>query len=133
MTLSELTDRKKLTLVTTISLIDKTATSLGDDDFNVYGVPSLLSPSFSSIHFLFKLSTATSLPSDRKSSPVIKGSRSFSSDFGRFKDTISFRVTALSWDSELMELGFPEYKVQYRITIYFNFNYISNTLGKSTL
>ncbi|KAH3805486.1 hypothetical protein DPMN_133789 [Dreissena polymorpha] len=122
-----------MTPVNTISLLDKTATSLGDDDFTVYGVPSILSPSFSSIHLLFNISTGTSLPSGRKSSPVIKGSHSFSSDFDRFKDTISFRVIALGWDSELMELGFPEYKEQYGITIYFKFNYISNTWGKATL
>ncbi|KAH3804484.1 hypothetical protein DPMN_132771 [Dreissena polymorpha] len=118
MALSELNDKnvKHPKHGTTISLLDKTATSLGDDS-NVYGVPSLLSPSFSIIHFLFQLSTATSLPSDRKSSPERKGSSSLSSDFGRFNDTIPSRVTGLDWDSELMELGFPEYKVQYGLTI----------------
>ncbi|KAH3805508.1 hypothetical protein DPMN_133812 [Dreissena polymorpha] len=118
MTLSELTDKKSKYSQpdTTISLLDKTATSCGDN-MNVYGVPSLLSPSFSIIHFLLMLSKATSLPSGRKSSPVSKGSRSLSSDFGRFNDTISSSVTGLDWDSELMELGFPEYKVQYGLTI----------------
>ncbi|KAH3804509.1 hypothetical protein DPMN_132796 [Dreissena polymorpha] len=96
MTLSKLTDKKSKYLkhVTTISLLDKTATSYGVN-INVYGVPSRLSPSFSIIHLSFMLSTATSLPSGRKSSPESKGSSSLSSDFGRFNDTISSRVTGL--------------------------------------
>ncbi|KAH3870644.1 hypothetical protein DPMN_033832 [Dreissena polymorpha] len=58
------------------------------------------------IHVLFWLSTATSLPSGRKSSPVRKGSFSSSPVFGRSTDTSSSRVTGLGWGDKLSRLVF---------------------------
>ncbi|KAH3805144.1 hypothetical protein DPMN_022495 [Dreissena polymorpha] len=63
------------------------------------------------IHCQFLLSTATSLLSGRKSSPVSQGPLSPSLVLCRSTDTSSFRVTGLGWDEE-MELVSTEIRIQ---------------------
>ncbi|KAH3870614.1 hypothetical protein DPMN_033802 [Dreissena polymorpha] len=94
MILSVLTDRRHTTLpnVTYSASLDTHITPRGLH-LNLYGVPSLCSRSLSMIHSQFWLSTATSLPSDRKSSPSRKGSSY--PIFGRSTDTCSSRVIGL--------------------------------------